>query len=199
MIPEGPMPRPRLFVISAPSGSGKTTIAREILKRHPEILFSISATTRTKRAHEIDGKDYFFISKEEFGAKIKNDELVEWEEIYGDYYGSLKREVTNALAGNRSLLFDVDVKGALTIKKKYPADAVLIFIQPPNIEVLTQRLMGRKTEDKTTIQRRLERVPMELNMEKEFDYCVVNDKLQQAVDSVDSIISKESNVPAERL
>ena len=182
------MSKPKLFVISAPSGCGKTTIAREILKRHPEILFSVSATTRTKREHETEGRDYFFVTKVEFDKKIKNDELIEWELIYGDYYGSLKREVENALRRGKSILFDVDVKGALSIKKKYPHDVVLIFIQPPSIEVLTQRLMNRKTEDSATLQKRLERVPMELELGKEFHYSVVNDVLPTAVNNVDAII-----------
>src|ERR1043166_6684039 len=153
------MTKPKLFVISAPSGCGKTTIAREILKRHPEVVFSVSATTRKKREKEIHGKDYFFLAKEEFENKIRNGELIEWEEIYGDYYGTLKSEIDAGLNAGRSILFDVDVKGALSIKKKYPNDTVLIFIDPPSVEILTERLTNRKTEDPETIRKRLERVP----------------------------------------
>ncbi|MBI4547965.1 MAG: guanylate kinase [Ignavibacteriae bacterium] len=182
------MPGSKLIVISAPSGSGKTTIVRESLKRHPEILFSVSATTRPKREFEVHGKDYFFITKEEFKRKIQNDELVEWEQLYGDYYGTLRSEVDRALRSGKSMLFDVDVNGALSIRAQYPKETVLIFIKPPSMEILTQRLMKRGTETLETIRTRLERVPMELEKENEFHFCVVNDDLQTATDEVDRII-----------
>ena len=187
------MPRSKLFVISAPSGSGKTTIAREILRRHPEIIFSVSATTRLKRGNEVGGKDYFFLMKEEFEDKIRMGELIEWEEIYGSYYGSLKSEVVKALSAGRSILFDIDVKGALSIKKQYPKDAILIFIRPPSMGVLTDRLTKRKTEDDDTVRRRLDRVPMEMILGDQFDHSVINDDLQQAVNDVDEIIRREMN------
>lgn len=179
---------PRLIVISAPSGSGKTTLARELLKLHPDLVFSVSATTRPRRDGETDGKDYFFISKEEFRRRIADDALVEWEEIYGDYYGSLKSEVDRALAAGRSMVFDVDVKGALSIKKKYPKESLLIFIKPPSIEVLEQRLRERKTEDPETLRRRTERFSMELAQAPAFDAVVINDRLEQAVADVDRIV-----------
>jgi guanylate kinase len=163
------MPIAKLIVISAPSGSGKTTIVREILKRHPETAFSVSATTRKKRDAEVHGQDYFFLTEKEFEEKIAQGELIEWERIYGDYYGSLKSQVDHALRTGTSMLFDVDVKGALSIKRKYPTDAVLIFIDPPSLESLTQRLSNRKTESAETLHRRLERVPMEMAKGAEFD------------------------------
>lgn len=182
------MPTPKLIVISAPSGCGKTTIVREILSRHPEMLFSVSATTRPKRNGEIHGKDYFFITKEDFEQKILNGELIEWELIFGNYYGTLKSEVERAIQSGHSLMFDIDVKGALAIKAKYPHHAVLIFIEPPSIEALMIRLKNRKTESKETLNNRLERVPMELEKGQEFHYRVINDNLEKAIDDVDLII-----------
>jgi len=161
-----------------------------MLKRYPAMIFSISATTRPKRDAEVHGKDYFFLGKEEFEVKIRRDELVEWERIYDNYYGTLKSEVDRALRNRVSMLFDVDVKGALSIKKKYPNDAVLIFIQPPSVDTLTQRLINRKTESHEVLRKRLDRVSMELEKGKEFDYCVVNDDLQKAFSDVDAIIRR---------
>jgi guanylate kinase len=180
----------KLIVISAPSGGGKTTIAKEILSRQKTVEFSVSATTRKKRENETDGKDYFFLTKEDFEKKIARGELVEYEVIYGDYYGSLKSTVENALAKRRVLLFDIDVNGALTIKGKYPKDATLIFIQPPSLEVLRERLLKRNTEDERTVARRLERASMELEKGKRFDYRVVNDDLERAVCEVDEIVNR---------
>ena len=184
------MRTPKLIVISAPSGSGKTTIAREILRRHPDLCFSVSATTRPKRSSEIDGKDYFFLTKEEFERRVKNNELVEWEEIYGNYYGSLRNEIDRALSAGISVLFDIDVKGALSIQQQYPHDAVLIFIKPPSMETLTARLTDRQTEDQETIRCRLERVPMEMAAANKFDASIINDELQHAIKQVDEIVRK---------
>ena len=152
------------------------------------MLFSVSATTRRRREGEVHGKAYFFLTKEEFEQKISGNELVEWEQIYGNYYGTLKSEVDKTLSAGNSMLFDVDVKGALSIKKQYPDDAVLIFIEPPNLQILTERLTNRKTEDAETIRKRLDRVPMEMEKGKEFDFRVVNDQLPKAIQDVDTII-----------
>jgi guanylate kinase len=187
------MKRGKLIVISAPSGSGKTTIARAIMQKYPGMLFSVSATTRPPRAGEVEGRDYFFLSKEEFQRRVATGDLVEWEEIYGNFYGTLKSEVDRALRQGTIMLFDVDVKGALSIKKTYPDDSVLIFIKPPSFEALQERLLNRKTEDDTTIRRRLDRVPMELEKGSQFDWQVVNDDLKIAVAKVDEIIREHTD------
>lgn len=185
--------RGKLIVISAPSGSGKTTIAKAIMQKYPSIVFSISATTRPLRKGEADGKDYFFLTREDFQARVQKGELVEWEEIYGDYYGTLKSEVDRALSRGAVMLFDVDVKGGLSIKKHYP-DALLIFIKPPDVNTLKDRLANRKTEDDGALKRRMDRVPMELELGEQFDYRVVNDDLAKAIKEVESIIKEHTEL-----
>jgi guanylate kinase len=185
------MKNPRLFVVSAPSGGGKTTIVKAVLGRHPDFEFSVSATTRTKRATEDEGKDYFFVPREQFEQLIREKALVEHEEIYGNYYGTLKREVNRALLAGKCIVFDVDVHGGLSIKKLYGDKAVIIFIEPPSIQVLENRLRNRKTEDEETFRRRIARVASELEIGKQFDYRVVNDTLARAIDEVDEIITRQ--------
>ncbi len=188
------MNRGKLIVVSAPSGAGKTTIVRTMMAKYPAMLFSVSATTRPQRAREKQGKDYFFLTKEEFERRIKAGELVEWEEIYGNYYGTLKSEVDRALHNGRIMMFDIDVKGGLSIKQRYPDDTVLIFIKPPSVEALHRRLLDRKTEDEATVARRMTRVPMELEKGNEFQYQVVNDDLQTALAEVEKILTTHTNV-----
>jgi guanylate kinase len=159
------------------------------MKRNPSLGFSVSATTRAKRVGEVDGKDYFFLTKEEFKRRVGAGEFVEWEELYGDHYGTLKSEVDRALGAGRHLLFDVDVKGGLSIKRHYP-EALLIFIRPPSFEVLKDRLLKRQTEDNVTLKRRLDRVPMELEMGNTFDHQVVNDELDRAIREVQSLVEQ---------
>ncbi len=183
-----------LFVISAPSGAGKTTIVRELLKIHNDLIFSISATTRNKRAVETHGKDYFFITKEEFQQKIKNNELVEYENVYkDDYYGTLKSFIDESLENGKNVIFDIDVKGALAIKKLYQDKAVLIYIMPPDIDTLKTRLINRATENKEDIQLRIDRFDMELKQKDFFDYTVVNNELAAAVNEANEIILKYKN------
>jgi guanylate kinase len=183
------MPAGKLIVISAPSGSGKTTIAREVMQQIPGIEFSVSATTRPKRATEEDGRDYFFLTKEEFRRRVDAGEFVEWEEMYGNYYGTLHSEIARAEREKRSLMFDVDVKGGLSIKSAYP-HALLIFIAPPDIETLRERLINRHTEDEETLKRRLDRVPMEMTLGEKFDHRVVNDELATAIGAVRNLVEQ---------
>lgn len=181
--------RGRLIVISAPSGAGKTSIARAILERTPHTRFSVSATTRPMRETEREGVDYFFLTKEEFLRRVEAQEFAEWEEIYGDYYGTLRSEIDRALATGERILFDVDVKGGLSIKRLYP-EALLVFIEPPSLEILRERLRNRRTEDPETLRRRLARVPMEMELGKSFDHQVVNDRLDRAIGEVEQIVQQ---------
>jgi len=182
------MNAPKLFVISAPSGCGKTTIVKAILDRHPEFRFSVSATTRRKRDEEIDGRDYFFLSTVDFQRRIDAGEFAEWEGFFGNRYGTLKSQIQDALVTGMSMIFDIDVKGGLSIKRLYPRDAVTIFIEPPSLEILRQRLSRRGTETPQQFQIRLARVEMELREGKSFTYHVVNDILEKAIADVDAII-----------
>ncbi len=182
--------RGMLLVVSAPSGAGKTTIVKEILRAYPTFGFSVSATTREKRPGEVDGKDYFFLSRSEFERKIAAGDLVEHEEIYSNYYGTLKIEVENALSNGRDIVFDVDVNGGLSIKAKFP-EAILVFIKPPSIEILRRRLKGRGSETDAQIEKRMARVEMELEKGEGFDYIIINDELKRAVSEVFGIINKK--------
>jgi len=189
------MPDGRLIVISAPSGGGKTTIAGEILRRHPELIFSVSATTRPKREYEVDGIDYHFLTRDAFGKLVEGKELVEYEELFGQFYGTLRSEVDAGLSAGKSMLFDVDVKGALSIKKLYDRTAVLIFVKPPDTDSLVARLQNRRTEDPNALARRMERVPMEMEQARHFDHQVVNDVLERAVAEVDGIVRNALGKP----
>ena len=178
-----------LYVIAAPSGAGKTTIVKEILRTNPELVFSVSATTRYMRENETEGKDYFFFSKEDFRKMIENNELVEYETLFnGDYYGTLRSFVNENLEKNRSVIFDIDVNGALNIKKIYGEKAKLIFIMPPDIETLKERLKKRATESPEQIAERIKRVDLEIGKKNDFDYIVVNENLDKAVTEVQNII-----------
>ncbi|HMS33898.1 MAG TPA: guanylate kinase [Ignavibacteria bacterium] len=178
-----------LFVIAAPSGAGKTTIVKEILRNNPDLVFSVSATTRYRRENEIHGKDYFFFSKDEFRKMIEDNELVEYETLFnGDYYGTLRSFVNDNLDNSRSVIFDIDVNGALNIKKKYGEKARLIFIMPPDIETLKERLKKRATESPEQIAERIKRVDLEIGKKDDFDYIVVNQNLEKAITDVQNII-----------
>ena len=176
-------------MLSAPSGAGKTTIAREILARHPaEVIFSVSATTRAMRPGERDGVDYYFLTREKFEDLIASQALIEHEEIFGNYYGTPKSEVERAKQMGKRLLFDIDVKGGLSIRRQFPNESLLIFIAPPDLHTLEARLRTRMTESDEIIARRLERAQMEMAMADQYDHIVVNDDLERAVGEVEGII-----------
>ncbi len=178
------------IVFSAPSGGGKTTIVKMLHKKYPQTIISVSATTRPKRPGEQDGVDYYFLTREEFEQKIKEGKFLEYEEVHGNYYGTLKEVVEKHVQDNRVVLFDIDVNGALSIKKHYP-NAILIFIKPPSEEVLVERLKKRRTETEESIRRRLQRLPYEYEQAKKFDYVVVNDDLEQTLKEVERIVLED--------
>lgn len=173
----------KLIIFAAPSGSGKSTIINWLMQEHPELNmhFSISCTSRAPRGTEQHGVEYFFLTPEEFRAKIANDEFVEYEEVYADrYYGTLKSQVEKQLEQGENVVFDVDVHGAMNIKKAYGSQAISVFIQPPSIEELRKRLNGRATDAPEVIEQRIERAEYELSFAPKFDTVVVNDDLQEA-------------------
>ena len=172
----------KLIVFSAPSGSGKTTIVRHLLK-HKELNleFSISATSRERRGNEEDGKDYYFLSFEDFKKKIKNDEFLEWEEVYRDnFYGTLKSEVERIWAMGKHVIFDIDVSGGLRIKRKYPDQTLAVFVKPPSIDELKIRLKKRQTESYDKINMRIAKASAELATAPLFDAVLINDNLEKA-------------------
>ena len=181
------------IIISAPSGSGKTTICKYLQKLDSSINFSISCTTRQKRENEVEGEDYFFISNEEFEMKINDNKFIEWEQIHGNfYYGTLKSTLEKAINENKRILLELDVKGAMSVKKLYPNKSLSIFIEPPSIEILKHRLKKRGTDDDESIIKRLERLESELAYKSSFNYQIINDDLDLAVNEIISIIKNES-------
>lgn len=171
----------KAIIVSAPSGAGKTTIVRYLLSAIPELEFSVSACSRAKREGETDGRDYFFISAEEFRKKINNDEFVEWQEVYqGNYYGTLKSELNRIWEKGCFPIFDVDVVGGLNLKKYFGKEALAIYIKPPSVSVLKERLQKRGTESEDSFRKRFGKVEKELNFIEHFDKIIVNDQLDNA-------------------
>jgi len=175
------IPEPRLIIVSAPSGAGKTTIVRHLLSLPFNLAFSVSATTRGIRPGEVNHKDYHFISPDAFKRAVQNNELLEWEEVYPDkFYGTLKREVDQMLQNGSNVIFDVDVVGGLNIKKHYGQRALSVFVSPPSVEALGERLRIRNTDSNETIIKRLEKAAWEMEFASRFDYVLVNDDLEKA-------------------
>ena len=179
----------KLIVITAPSGAGKTTIARHLLKVIPGLSFSISATTRAKRAEEKNGVDYFFITQEEFKRRVVQHEFMEWEEVYHHtFYGTLRSEIKRLWNEGKTVLFDVDVRGALSLKKKFPQHTLTIFIKPPSYEILAERLHARGSEPKEKIEERIAKAKTELAYESQFNVVIVNDDLNQAMNEAERAV-----------
>ena len=172
----------KLVIFSAPSGSGKTTIVKRIIEMGVNLEFSISACTRKPRGSEEDGKDYYFLSPDTFRKKIENREFIEWEEVYeNQYYGTLKSEMKRLWDQGKNIIFDIDVKGGVNLKKQFGKDALALFIKAPSIEELERRLRNRKTDSEDSIQKRLKKASYELTFEHKFDKVIINDNLDMAI------------------
>lgn len=184
--------KPLLVVISSPSGAGKTTVCKKILKRHPEYLYSVSFTTREKRKGEVNGKDYHFVGEKEFEKMIKRKEFAEWACVYGDYYGTSKKVIEWAKKEKKTLIMVLDVQGAFAIKRLYP-ESVLIFMLPPSLEELKKRLKKRATDKREDMKKRLKSAVKEISFWSNYDYVLVNENLNQTVKEVENIISAEKN------
>ena len=179
----------KLIIVTAPSGAGKTTIVRHLLQSIDTLAFSVAATTRKGRAHEIDGKDYYFISPEDFRERINQKAFIEWEEVYDNqFYGTLRSEVDRLWAAQKHIIFDIDVRGAINIKNNHPENSLAIFIKPPSAEVLFSRLRNRQTEDEDSLRKRIARAKNELTYENKFDKVVVNDILEDALKEAKKIV-----------
>lgn len=181
----------KAFIFSAPSGSGKTTIVHHLLSKFPALGFSISASTRDKRGRtEQNGKDYYFLTPDEFKQKIDNNEFIEWEEVYeGNYYGTLKSEIERIWAEGRHVIFDVDVKGGINLKRYFGDSALAVFVKVADLSVLEQRLTDRATESKDSLSRRLYKAKFEMSFEDKFDVILINDKLDEALAKAEKLVT----------
>jgi len=180
----------KAIIVSGPSGSGKTTIVHKLIEI-PEfnLEFSISATTRKKRDNEIDGKDYYFLTPEEFRTKIEEKAFIEWEEVYKNhYYGTLKSEIERIWLAGKNIIFDVDVNGAINLKNYFKENSITIFIKPPSLEELRKRLENRKTETPEKIESRIARATYELKFEKKFDIIIVNEILEESIKKAEQVV-----------
>lgn len=181
----------KVIIFCAPSGSGKTTIVKHLLSIDDRLAFSVSACTRDKRSNEIDGKDYYFLSHEEFKARIDNNEFLEHEEVYGgNFYGTLKSEVDRIWEHGKAVIFDVDVEGGLNIKKHFGENALAVFVKPPSIKTLEERLRFRSTETEETLRIRIDKAVEELQYENRFEYVLINENLSDALIVAEDLINK---------
>lgn len=179
----------RLLIFSGPSGSGKTTIVHHLLKVFPDLVFSVSATTRSRRPNEKEGRDYHFLAEEDFLSRIKNHAFVEWEEVYeGVYYGTLKSEIEKIFSMGKIPVFDIDVKGGLNIRKKYSSSALAVIVVPPSLEVLQQRLKKRSTETHDSFKRRVSKAGEELSYAGQFDRVLMNTNLTVSLQEAEEIV-----------
>jgi guanylate kinase len=184
-----------LFVVSAPSGGGKTSLCKEVVKRLPNFEHGVSYTTRRRRPIEVDGKDYHFVSKEKFMQMVEADEFVEYAYVHGNYYGTSLNDIARILAKGKNLLIDIDVQGARQIEERYGDEGIFIFILPPDFELLRTRLTARQTDAIDEIERRLKKAEEEVQHYQDYDYVIINDDFEQAVKELESIIIAEQCCP----
>lgn len=181
----------KIIMVTAPSGSGKTSIVRHLMKMYPELAFSVSATTRQPRAGEKDGVDYYFLNEESFKEKIKDKEFLEWEMVYeGKYYGTLKSEMSRLWAMGKVPVLDLDVHGAIHVQKQYPVNTIALFIKPPSIEALRERLISRGSETPESLQARIGKSSYEMTFQNNFEHIIVNKDFDQACREADEIVEK---------
>jgi len=184
----------KLIVISAPSGAGKTSIVHQLLKDISELSFSVSASSRERRKNEVHGKDYYFLGVEGFQQKINEDAFLEWEQVYkNQYYGTLNSEIERIWSEGKTVIFDVDVVGGLNIKKQYPKKCLSIFIMPPSVEVLAERLIGRGSESDESVKKRLDKAEEEISKNKQFDTIILNDDFEIACEQTKEVITNFIN------
>lgn len=186
-----PLYQNKIIVITAPSGAGKTSITRYLLNKYPQLAFSVSAATRKARHYETDGKDYYFLTLEDFKQKIQHNEFVEWEMVYeGKYYGTLKSELQRIWNNDQVPLLDIDVKGAIHVQQQYPGSTLTIFIEPPSVQELKRRLESRGTETAESLQARVNKASYEISFKDHFDKCILNDDLEKACAKAEMILKE---------
>lgn len=187
----------KLLIFSAPSGAGKTTIVRHLLNTFPEYIeFSVSATSRAPRPAEVNGRDYYFLSKDEFLQKIHRGEFVEWEEVYkGTYYGTLRSEIDRIFQKGKAVIFDIDVVGGLNLKNQFGANALAVFVKPPSLEALKERLQQRNTETPEKLRQRLSKAEKEMQYAGLFDVCLENSDLQSAFSKAEQLVKNFLQLP----
>ena len=181
----------KLIILTAPSGAGKTTLVKHLLQVIPRLSFSVSATNRKMRSGETDGKDYYFLSTETFQSYIREDKFLEWEEVYSkQYYGTLRSEVERLRTAGQHIIFDIDVKGALSLKQQFAQDALAVFVMPPSLDILIERLKQRATEDEESLRKRIEKASFEMSFQHEFDETLVNDQLELSLLRIEKIVNR---------
>ncbi|MGN0941749.1 MAG: guanylate kinase [Selenomonadaceae bacterium] len=179
-----------LIVVSGPSGAGKDTICSAFLEREKNIAYSVSATTRAPRAGEVDGKNYYFVTREQFESMKEHDELLEWAEVYGNYYGTPIKKIQEKIAAGQDILLEIDTQGAMNVKRRFP-NGVFVFILPPSLDELQRRIRGRGTEDEKTIEKRLGASVGEIKMASDYHYVIINDEVETAVEKLMAIVTAE--------